>query len=182
MRAFNAATIFAAEAPNGNFLPGDINEFYWGSAAFLVVVAFLLWKVRPSIVKMFKKSNEQTKNEVEWAQNAADDAQCEFSEFKSKLGDISSEREQILTEARESAQNLEEELKQKAHQDAEEVKTRFSHDTELSRVQAQNEVKQQLARVALTAAENIVADSLDEKTHDQLLDDYISSNLKKANN
>ena len=26
--------IFAAEGPNGNWIPGDINEFYWGSAAF----------------------------------------------------------------------------------------------------------------------------------------------------
>ena len=31
--------IFAAEGPNGNWIPGDPNELYWGSAAFLIIAA-----------------------------------------------------------------------------------------------------------------------------------------------
>ena len=30
--------IFAAEGPNGNWIPGDPNEFYWGSVAFLIIL------------------------------------------------------------------------------------------------------------------------------------------------
>ena len=36
-------SLLAAEGPNQFWLPGDINEVYWGSLAFLVV-AILLWK------------------------------------------------------------------------------------------------------------------------------------------
>ena len=34
-------TILAAEAPNGKHLAGDLNEVYWGSAAFFVLMALL---------------------------------------------------------------------------------------------------------------------------------------------
>lgn len=170
---------FAAEAPNGNFLPGDINEFYWGVAAFLVVVLFLLWKVRPVIVKAFRNSKEKTQMEVAEAEKVKKAAEAEFQELQSKLSNIGAERERILAEAKTNSQNIEKELRAKADQDAKDLKSRSSQDVEISRIQTQNEIKQHLARVALNATESIVAENLSPKIQSKLLDDYIKSNLSK---
>ena len=46
--------IFAAEGPNGNWIPGDPNEFYWGSVAFLIILAVFIMKGLPAIKAAMK--------------------------------------------------------------------------------------------------------------------------------
>lgn len=169
--------IFASEAPNGNFLPGDINEFYWGAAAFFVVVIFMLWKVRPGVVKMFKASMQKTEKEVTDAKESAKDAENQFNELKAKLSDVNTERERILAEARVSAESVETELKAKADQDAIDLRNQASQDAKLSKLQTENEIKQQSRRAALRATEEIVLENLSPKVQARLLDKYITKDL-----
>lgn len=169
--------IFAAEAPNGNFLPGDINEFYWGTAAFFVVLIFIMWKVRPGVMKAFKASMKKTEEEVISAQESAKGAEEDFNQLKSKLSDMSAERERLLAAARVNSESIETELKAKADQDAIDLRGRVSMDVELAKMQAETEIKQQLKRAAFKAAEEIVLENLNAETQSKILDNYISINL-----
>ena len=172
-------TFAAGSTSNSHFLPHDINEFYWGAAAFLVVVGFLMWKVRPPIQKRIKEAKAKTVREVNEAQAAVEEATDELKELKSKLSDMSAERERILAEARVNAEILEKDLMEKADQEAKDLKVKSLQDVALFKKQVQSEIQQELAKTALMATENIVLENLNPRVQTKLLNNYISSSSTK---
>ncbi len=170
--------IFAAEEANKIFLPGDINEFFWGSAAFIVVMAFFWWKVRPPVLKMIKTSREKTQAEMDEIQKSADKSEAELLELRSRFGDMSAERERSLTEARVNAEELEAELKSRADEEAEEFLRRAETDRELASAQIKNDINQVLSERAYEAARGVVLESLTPEVQEKLLDLYIEENQR----
>ena len=85
--------IFAAEGPNGNWIPGDPNEFYWGSAAFLIIAAVFVWKGLPAIKAAMKAQTEKVESELAAAEEAKAEAEAELNALTSSLGDAGAEAE-----------------------------------------------------------------------------------------
>ena len=174
-------TIFAAEEANHIFLPGDINEFWWGFGAFSIVMIFLAWKVRPGIARMFKASIQKTEEELFEAEAAVQSAESDLNNLKSKLGDIGAERERILADARRSAEELEADLRSRAEEEAAELRRRAKTDLELSKIQAESDLKTLVADRAFKVAEATILESLTPQAQSKLVTDYIDKNLKASN-
>ncbi len=170
--------ILAAEEANKIFLPGDVNEFYWGSAAFITVIIFLLWKVRPPIVKMIKTSREKTQTEIDEIQKSADQAEAELVELRSKMGDMSAERERMLSEARVNAEELEAELRSRAEEEAAGLLSRAMIDSQLATAQIKNDINQILSERAYEAARRVILESLTPELQTKLLESYIEENQR----
>ena len=83
--------VFAAEGPNGRFLPSDIKEFWWSTAAFLVVLSLILWKLLPVIKKAMSDRSDRIRQEIVDAERAKVEAESELSSLRSKLGDADAE-------------------------------------------------------------------------------------------
>ena len=62
--------IFAAEGPNGNWIPGDPNELYWGSAAFLIIAVVFVMKGVPAIKAAMKATSAKVEGELAEAEQA----------------------------------------------------------------------------------------------------------------
>ena len=99
-------TILAAEAPNGKHLAGDLNEVYWGSAAFFVLMALLVWKAGPAIKKAMAGRTERIRRELADAKAARDEAEAALSVSTADLPDVDAEADRIRTEADETAARL----------------------------------------------------------------------------
>ena len=56
--------ILAAEGPSGRWLPSDVNEFYWGAAAFTVIVVLFIWKGLPAVRQMFADQTASVEREL----------------------------------------------------------------------------------------------------------------------
>ncbi len=175
-----SSILFAVEESNHIFLPGDINEFYWGSAAFLIVVAFIWWKIVPIVRKQIKASKEKIKEDVNYAERAAETAKAELADMRAGLGDTDRERERILAEARASAENLEVELKTRADQEAADLRSRSEQDVELARIQAESDIARAVSDQAFEAVQGVVSESLTSELQSRLVDSYIDSDLKTA--
>lgn len=158
---------------NGWLLPGDMNEVYWGTSAFVILMAILVWKALPAGKDAMASRTERIRNELEQAEQARNVAQAELTSIRNQLSDADSERERILADARASASALEAELVARAQAEVAAMRERALADIEASKQQAMADVAATVSRLTVGAAEAVVHRSLDEATHSDLIDRYI---------
>src|ERR1700710_1124715 len=53
--------------PNGAWFPHDVNEVIWGTIAFVLVMALLVWKAGPAIKKAMNGRTERIQSELDVA-------------------------------------------------------------------------------------------------------------------
>lgn len=167
--------IFAAEGPNGNWIPGDINELYWGSAAFAIIFVVFLMKGVPAIKAAMQSQTAKVEAELADAEQAKAEAEAELQSLTSSLGDAGAEAEAIVAEAREQATRLEADLIARAEADVEAAKERAAIEVTAQRDQALADLRAAVAEQARSAADAVVRNNLDDSTQSALIDDYISS-------
>ena len=166
-------SLFAAEGPNGAFLPSDIKEFWWSAAAFAIVFGLLIWKVLPIVRKGLADRSEGIRDELVEAERARVDAEAELSTLRSKLGDADAEAEAIKAEAQKTAEKVKADLIARADTDAVEAKSKASAEVDASSGQATADIQSVVAAQAAVATESVVNANLDQATHTDLIDRYI---------
>lgn len=164
---------FAAEGPNGRFLPSDVKEFWWSTAAFLIVVAIMLIKLLPLMRQAMADRSERIQEEIVQAERAKVDAESELSSLRSKLGDADAEAARIREEAKETAETVKADLMARADADAAEAKAKANTEVSASSGQASADIQSAVASQAAVAAESVVNANLDDATHTSLIDSYI---------
>ena len=167
--------IFAAEGPNGNWIPGDPNELYWGSAAFLIIAVVFVMKGVPAIKAAMKATSAKVEGELAEAEQAKAEAEAELEALTSSLGDAGAEAEAIIADARDQATRLEADLIARAENDVAEAKERARIEVAAQRDQALADLRAAVAEQARLAADAVVRNNLDDATQSALIDDYISS-------
>ena len=169
----NALWILAAEGPNGRFIPSDPKELYFGGAAFLIVLAFLIWKLGPIISTALAKNGEKVRAELDAAAEAQAAADAEIAALRARLGDAASDGARLVEDARSAAEKLKTDSATRAAADAAAIRARAAAEAEAMRAQATADLQADLNRRTLVAAEDVVRASLDDETQRQLIDQYI---------
>ena len=165
--------IFAAEGPNGFWIPGDTREFWWGSAAFLVVVALMVWKLLPLVRKAMSDRSDRIRDDLVAAERARVDAEAELASLRTRLSDADTESARIVEEARGHAETIKADLLARADAEAVDAREKAQVEIAASRGQATADLQTAIASQAADAAESVVSASLDRTTHDDLIDRYI---------
>ena len=165
--------VFAAEGPNGWFIPSDIKEFWWATAAFLVVLALMVWKLLPIVRKAMAERSDRIRDELAAAEQERLDAEADLSSLRSRLADADAERERIVSQAGEQAGRIRADLISRAEAEAADARAKAEIEVAASHDQATADIQAAVAAQAIDAAESVVSAELDAATHDQLIDSYI---------
>ncbi len=166
--------LIAADAPNGRHLPGDINEVYWGSLAFFVVIGLMIWLAGPAISRALKSRTERIEKELADAKAARVEAEAMLTSRSAELPDLGVEEERIRSEAVETAARLKADLIARATAEAEDIRTRGMVEVDNYRRQAVADLTAEVAEVTKNSAETIVVENLDDRSHGDLIDAYIA--------
>ncbi len=167
--------VLASEKPNGYFLPGSIDEFWWGTIAFTLLLAVFVWKGLPALSRLMKARTEAIRAEIEAAEAARAEAEAELEEVRRRLSDAAAESERIVAEARERAARLEADLLERARAEIAETKERARIEIEASKAQALADLRAEIAAQAARAADAVVRANLDDSAQHDLIADYIAS-------
>lgn len=162
-----------AVGENGWLLPGDINEVYWGSAAFAIVFGLFLWKGVPAIKRAMAQRTETIKADLAAADVAAQEAADRRAAQQKTFANVDAEAAAIKAEGQSRAEALEADLRTRAEADIEATKVRARAEIEASRTQAMADLRAEVAARTAAAAEAVVGNSLDDATHSALIDQYI---------
>lgn len=166
--------IFAAEAPNGVHLAGDINEVIWGSIAFFVLLALIVWKGGPAIKKGLAGRTERIRSELADAQATRQEAEAALTESTADLPNVDDEADRIRSDAAETAERLKVDIVAKAGEEAVAMRERATADIENQKRQALADIREEVATLTRGATEVVVNDSLDDAAHADLIENYIS--------
>lgn len=167
-------SLFAAEGPNGVHIPADVNEVYWGSLAFFVLVAVVAWKAGPSIRSAISGRTDRIRHELETAEAERIAAEEALTARAADVPDVGAEQARIRAEAEATAERLKTDMAAKAEADAAEVVARAQSEVASQRNQALADMRAEVSRLTREATEAVVADKLDDTTQSDLIDHYIS--------
>ena len=162
----------AAEESRNPILPA-INELIWGTIAFLILLFLMYRTVFPSINKAYKDRRANIEGKLEQAEKDRAEAEKLLEQYRRRLSAAEDETQQILEEARATAERVRRDLRAKAEDEAGRELERARQAIRAERDQAIRQLRNEVGTLAVELATRGVGDSLDRERQLRLVDQYI---------
>lgn len=151
----------------------EVGELIVGLLAFAVLF-FFTWKwVLPRFKQVLEERREKIQGEMERAEATRKEADKLQEEYRSQLHGAREEANRIIEESRGTADQLRRELQAKAEEEAQGIVARAQEEIRGERDRVFQELRAQVGSIAVELAGRVVGQSLDEKTHQRLIDEFI---------
>jgi F-type H+-transporting ATPase subunit b len=169
--AQEAAEAAAEEAPNP-ILPEWV-ELIVGGIVFLIVFAVLAKYAFPQLQKGLAARTEKIQGDLEHAEGPRRTAEQELAEYRAQLAGARDEANSIIEEARATAEQMRRDLQTRAEQESQAIVARAQEEIRAERDRVFQELRGQVGQIAVELAGRVVGQSLDERAHRRLIDEYI---------
>src|SRR5262245_1322733 len=143
---------------------------------FALVLGKFGWK---PLLAMIEEREKSVRDSVEGAQKASAEAAALLEKHKELIREAGRERDEIMKRSLKEAEQLKAELVEKARSEGESLLKRAKDQIEREKSLAIQELRTQVADIAVDAASKIVQSSLTPEAQKKLVSDYIA-NLPKA--
>ncbi len=170
-----AAIFAAAEIQSKNPILPSVPELVWGIGSFAVLFAIMAKLAFPAVQKAMNDRSERIRSGLDDAEQAKAQAESILDDYQRKLADARNESNRIIEEARQAAESVRRELIARAETEAQELRQRTQQDLEAAQKRALENLKQQVAEIAVGAAEKIIERNLDQATQLALVENFINS-------
>ena len=118
---------------------------------------------------------EEREKEIADGLNAASEGRRELEEANARkeeiLGEAKKEAADLVGQANQRANQLVEEAKTSAQEEAEKIKASAQNDIEQSAKRAREELRSEVATLAIAGAEKILNSEIDEKKNSELIEE-----------
>jgi len=145
----------------------------WTIVSFVCLVLILRKFAWEPILEALHKREQYVRDTLDRAERARTEAAQLLDENRKQLERAEQEGHRILTESRSLAEKLKDEIVQKANQQSrrlvEQAKDEIERDKEAALAQLRNEV----ASLAIAAAEKILDETLDDNRRRKIVDSYL---------
>ncbi len=168
--ATSAAEESGGIASLGFSLPGLIAQVV-NFGILLVVLRLFLYK---PLLRVLDERKRRIQEGIDRAAEAASAAAASEVEARRAMDAARAEGQQAVQRAQEAAARLREELEARARADAEQIVARAREEVALERDQAIELLRREFADLTITAAERVIAQSLDRAAHQRLIDDVLA--------
>ena len=135
-------------------------------AILLVILYFFAYK---PILKMLDQRSERIRESLEAAEQAKQQAAESAARTPEHLQEARREGQKLLEQARALAEKFREDEMAKAREEAEAFIARARQEIQQERDGAVEEVKRHFAVLAIQAAERVIGQSLDARSHRELI-------------
>lgn len=157
-----------------DLLTPDVGLFFWQTVVFLLLVVLLrvfAWKPILNSLKIREDS-------IQEALNAAEEARKEINELKADnealLIEARKERDRILKDARDAANNLKDQANEDASKSAERIINDAKAAINSEKEAAMADVRNQVASLSLEITEKVLRTQLkDNKKQEELINKFI---------
>ncbi|MEY2434980.1 MAG: F-type H+-transporting ATPase subunit b [Acidimicrobiaceae bacterium] len=157
------------------------NELIWGSISFVILLGMLYKFAWPGLKAGLEARTERIRSDLDAAESAKSDADNILNEYKAQLADARNESARIIEEARQAADSLRRDQEQRLQNELSQLRERAAADIESAKRQAIADLRDEVAQLAIGAAEVIVQRNLDRDTQVRLVESYIEQVLSRSN-
>jgi F-type H+-transporting ATPase subunit b len=148
-------------------------ELYFGGAAAITIFGLLGWKVLPIAQKALNDRTARIQAQLDEAEESKAKAVQEAEEIRRAKGDIEAERARILAEADEQAAALVAEGRERLEREVADLEAKTSADIAAVATREVDELRAEIARTASAVADRVVVETLDDETHERLIESFI---------
>jgi F-type H+-transporting ATPase subunit b len=140
-----------------------------------VIVFYLLWKFAgPTVKKGMAGRTAKIQAELDAGEADRVEADAEAAKIRQAKGDIASERARLLADADTQAAALLEDGRARLEQEVSELETRAAADLTAAAARSGDELRAEIARLSSAAVDHVVTGSLDDATHQALIEGFIA--------
>jgi len=136
----------------------------------LVLLYIIAYK---PIRRMLDERSEKVKASMEQAEQMKEVMARTEEQVKEELGAARTERQNIVAQAEQVGQQLKEEAREQAKQDAEVIVAKARTEIGRERDEAIAELKREFVDLAIMAAEKVINETLDKEKHRKLIDEVL---------
>lgn len=158
---------------DGAILP-PIGEIILQTIASVIIFGLLFKFAGPAIKKYYADRTARIQRELDEAAAAKDAAVGEAAQIRASLGDIASEKARLQSEAQEAANALLAEGRSRLLEEVAELEARAAAEIAGLASRSGDELRGEIARHASRAIDLVVAESITDSTHQQLIEDFIA--------
>jgi F-type H+-transporting ATPase subunit b len=149
-------------------------EIIWGGLASIIIFALLFKFAGPAIKKAMTARTARIQGELDGAAEAKAAAATEATQIRAAKGDIAGERARILAEADAHAAAVLEDGRVRVEQELRDLEARTIAEIAATGNRAGDELRAEIARLSNAAVDHVVSGSLDDATHQELIESFIS--------
>ena len=146
----------------------------WTIVCFLVVLFVLKKYAFAPIQQMIDQRRERIEQAIAEADNARDEARKLLEEHRKLIGQAKSESEEILSEARRLADAQRDRVKQETEEDRQRRLEETRRQIDQATAQALGQIRDEVGKLSLLAAEKITRKSLTDKDQQRLIDEALA--------
>ncbi len=143
---------------------------------FNLIIFYLL--MRLFLIKPIKKTLQARKelidNQFKEAEDTVNAANEKMADYEDKIKNVNTEAKEIISDARDKAKVEYNKILDKANNDATRVKQDAQKQIELDTENARRDVKEELAKLAMEAAQKVVGESVSAKTDAEIYDKFLN--------
>ena len=150
----------------------DINPglILWTIITFVILLIILTKTAWKPLVEALQAREQGIRDALRKADEARKDSERMLAEHKSALAKANEETARILKEGRELAEQMKNEIVAKAHESANTMMAHAKEDIQREKETALIQLKNEVADLAINAAEKIIEETLDESKQKKLVD------------
>lgn len=170
-----AAVEEEGEVSTDSVLIPHLPDLIWGSLAFIVVLAFFIWKFLPAINAALDARVDAIEGGLKRAEEAQAGAAQALEQYNAQLTEARVEAGRIREQAREDAKVIRAELVEQAQADAARVVATAKAQIEAERAAALASLRTEVGSLALGLASTVIGESLNsDKRSNDIVDRFLA--------
>lgn len=142
--------------------------------AFAVFVLFCMKFVWPPLIGSIEARQQKIAEGLAASDRAERDLALAQDKVKDQLRDAKSQAADIIEQAKKREAKMLDEAVEKASQEREKILAQAQAEIEAERIRAREELRKQVAALAVAGAERILQRSIDEAAHSDILEKLVA--------
>ena len=137
--------------------------------AFLVMLGILARWVYPPVMRAAEARQKQIADQLAAAEKAREDAEQYLRDAEASIQEARVEGQGIIESARRSADQVAQQVRQRAEEEGKRILEQAAWDIEAERQRALYSLRDQVAELVVTAAQKVVGETLTTDRHRELI-------------
>ncbi|MDA3859594.1 MAG: F0F1 ATP synthase subunit B [Melioribacteraceae bacterium] len=164
---------FSGGESSGGLLDVNPGLIFWVVITFVLLLIILKKMAWGPILNSLNERELFIKDSIDKAEQARIDAEKLLEENKANLARAEEEAQKIIQQGREYSEKLKAQLLEESKGEAKKMITEAISEIERKNQEAFNNLKDQVADIAVNAAEKIIRVNLDKDKQSKLVDEYL---------
>jgi len=146
----------------------------WTIIIFIILLLILKKYAWKPLLKSLSDREQNIRDSVEKAEYLKQEAEKILEEHKKLLAKADDDSRKILSESKQLADKLRTELMGKANEDAQKVIKQAKEEIQREKISALNELKDEIAGLAVQAAGKIIDENLDPDKQRKIIEEFMN--------